>query len=59
MTDPAITNRFGLGIIDQVGRALGRDGDNKPGQNWARRGTHGQPGLHTPSGFVAWLAVAW
>jgi hypothetical protein len=57
MTDPAVIARSGFGVIDHVGRALCRDGDDAPVEGWGLF-EHGALGRHDPSGFKDWLTVA-
>jgi hypothetical protein len=56
MTDPAIVDRAGFGVIDHVGRAVCREG-GKSAEGWGLF-EHGALGRHDPSGFADWLTVA-
>ena len=57
MTDAAIIDRAGFGVIDHVGRAVCRDADGIEREGWGLF-EHGALGRHDPSGFPDWFTVA-
>ena len=56
LTDPAVAGRVMFGVIDHVGRASPRVGDDGA-EGWGLF-EHGAFGRHDPSGFADWFTLA-